>query len=240
MKRNTQLWQMLVITLILVCMSLNIIPATQSFPIKEEQSHEIGCWCELEGFNGMMGENGWYIGPIQFWINNSMNHSYFKIDNGAWVEYLTPITLIGDGYHTLWWYCLDEWGNQSPIFNVSYKMDMTPPDVHVSVHRDGCRIGVSVDAVDNTSGVVLVEFYSDYTLIGNCTIEPYEMSWIVSPFDNHTVEVIVYDAAGLDANASQTVPYELNLIQSSFYQQFLRASKNLLLFPHLFKVTEVQ
>lgn len=173
---------------------------------------------------GTIGDNGWYISDVIVTIINR-NLTWFRVDDGDWTEYMVPFVVGGDGLHLV-----EATSDFEHIFNVSFKIDTTPPEVHITIHRHGCRVLITIDAFDNMSGVVLIEFYADGALIGAITMPPFEFLWDVGMFREHTVSVIVYDAAGNAGEASVTFPYTSCFWQSVGYHQFLRPLRTLFLF----------
>ena len=206
-----------------------VLPGTTGQPIlKEKKFGGKGC-SDLFDISGMMGKNGWYISNVQITIHppDGAWHIYYSFDNDTWTEYTTPLIVDSDGLYTLYcFYRID--GNQSEVFSVNFKIAKTPPFVNISFHREGCRILVSVCALDNMSGVVLVEFYLDDALIGNITAAPYVFELSIGLFGEHSVGVIVYDAAGNSAGASHIFPYDLSYFQQSLLQHLMRGLQNLI------------
>jgi hypothetical protein len=232
MEKYTQIRKELVIGLIALFLSMPIIPITGSLPIEKEHSIMTKGCSDGIILNGTMGNNGWYISPVTITFyneNGSWVHCFLRIDSGDWFEYTGPIVVDTEGAHGVYWYYIDQYGNQSSIYSVFFKIDMTPPTVTIIVHRIGLfEIGVSVYASDNTSGVVLVEIYRDGSLVGNITVEPFEFIIMIG-LGEHTVKVIVYDAAGLNGSASVSTSYDLCHIQSRLlHQQILRVFQILL------------
>jgi hypothetical protein len=230
---------MLLIPFIVVLLIINVVPITKSVSPVQEHSRDMKGCCDLIHISGMMGNDGWYVSDVQIIIHPppGIGPVYYRINDMDWCEYITPIIVDSDGLFTIYVSYIDEDGDPL-LFSADFKIDKTPPYVTVTIQRDGYLVLVSVIAEDVTSGVVFVEFYLDGMLIGNCTVEPYEFSYKVSLFTEHTSTVIVYDAAGNSASVSHTFPFDLHRIQSSFYQQCLRASQNLILLHHLIQVLE--
>lgn len=168
--------------------------------------------------SGTMGQNGWYISPVTITFVGGDGEGitlFVKIDSGDWFVYTGPFVVDADGVHTVWWYYIDQYGNESPISSVTFKMDTTPPTVTIIVKRIGLfEIGVSAYPSDNTSGVVLLEFYLDDALVGNITVPPYEFIFVTG-LGEHTVKVIAYDSAGLNGSDSVSMPYVQSQSQSS-------------------------
>jgi hypothetical protein len=178
---------------------------------------------------GILGDNGWYISDVTVTIiNQNYNHTYFRIDDGDWSEYEVPLIVGDDGLHLV-----EATSDFEHIFNVSFKIDTTPPEVHITIQRHGCRVLITLDVIENMSGVLLIEFYSHGALIASVTTPPYEFLIEVGLFGEHTVSVIVYDAAGNNAEASITFPYSTNHMQRNVSYQFLQFLRNIILLYQL-------
>jgi hypothetical protein len=187
--------------------------------------------------NGTMGENGWYISPVVITFddeNGTWVHCFVKIDGGDWFEYTGPIIVNTDGIHTVYYYYIDHDGNVSPTYSAMFKIDMTPPTLEITVHRIGPKIGVTMNASDDTSGVGLFEFYLDGGFVGRISTPPYEFMIWIGP-GVHTVKVIVYNGAGLNASSSVTTPYNLCFMQNNILRQrFFQLLHNLFLYYQIF------
>jgi len=232
MKRNHLGEKSLAVGLIVLFLSMTLIPITGSLPIVKEHSIMTKGCSDGIILNGTLGKNGWYISPVTITFDNengSWVRCFVKIDGGDWFEYTEPIVVDTEGNHEVWWYYIDQYGNQSPISSITFKIDMTPPTVTIVIHRIGLfRIVVSVNASDNI-GVALIEFYLDDALVGNVTVPPYEFEFVIGS-GKHTVKVIAYDFAGLNGSSSVSTSYDLCHIQSRFLpQQIIKIFQNLLL-----------
>jgi hypothetical protein len=208
MRTCHHIWKKLVIGLFALFLCMTALPITGNLLIEKEQSMGAeGC---SDGFilNGTMGQNGWYISPVIITFVGG-NRSFIKIDSGDWFEYTAPIVVNTEGHHEALGYYIDQYGNQSSIFSVAFKIDMTPPTITMTKHRIGFfkylfTINVSGD-------VVLIEFYLDDALVANLTMAPWEFSLAVGY--GHTVKAIAYDAAGLNGSASTSTSCALIDVQ---------------------------
>ena len=229
MKRNHLGEKSLAIGLLVLFLNMTVVPTTGTLPDENEHSMMSKSCFHPIIIQGTIGANNWYISPVT--ISFELEATFFvKIDQGAWFEYTIPIVIDTDGCHTVWWYYVDPLGTPDPIQNVTFKMDTTPPTITIILHRIGLfKIGVSANAYDNTSGVVLLEFYVDDMLSANITTPPFEFVLGVG-YGRHTVKVIVYDAAGLNGSASASTPYDLCHIQHSLlHKQISRVFQKILL-----------
>ncbi|HWR27352.1 MAG TPA: Ig-like domain-containing protein [Candidatus Thermoplasmatota archaeon] len=175
-----------------------------------ETSHE---------FSGTIGDNNWYISDVTLLLTatdptppykrfnsgkgpSGVNHTYYKIDAGAWLEYTTPVVVSVDGQHQVSYYSIDMVGNTEPTQGpFSFKMDKTSPQftgytftpLNLLKNKWLCV----ADVTDATSGVVRVEFYVDDALVGSVTTAPYEFEFDGNPTNNS--KALAYDAAGNSA-----------------------------------------
>jgi hypothetical protein len=185
----------------------------------------------IASISGTMGQNGWYISnPIltltatdpdhnQSKWPSGVNHTYYKIDNGAYQEYLTPVTLVGEGTHTVSYYSVDKAGNvEDAQTTAPYKVDTVAPVftnytfTPLNFMKNKWLCSAVVD--DATSGVVLVEFYVDDALVGNATAEPYEFTFNGKP--TNSSQALAYDAAGNSALSQVATSMEMGAQQQSY------------------------
>ncbi|HWR27353.1 MAG TPA: PQQ-binding-like beta-propeller repeat protein [Candidatus Thermoplasmatota archaeon] len=193
-------------------------------------------------FSGTIGDNNWYISDVTLVLTASdptppykrfnsgkgpsgVNHTYYKIDSGAWTEYTTPVIVSTDGQHQVSYYSVDMAGNTEPTkgpFN--FKMDKTSPQftgytftpLNLLKNKWLCV----ADVTDATSGVVRVEFYVDDALVGNVTTTPYEFEFDGNPTNKS--QALAYDAAGNSALSPIAQYVELDYqVKSDPTMQFL-------------------
>jgi hypothetical protein len=112
---------------------------------------------------------------------------------------------------------------------------MTPPTLTLIVHRIGLlRIGVTCNASDAVSGVVLLEYYLDDVFAGSITVGPYEIIIEVG-LGVHTVKVVVYNGAGLITSTAVTTPCSLCYMENSLLRhRFFQLFYNLFLYYQIF------
>jgi hypothetical protein len=215
MKTVIHVWKKLVIGLLVLFLCMTIQPIAGSLPIEKEQSMMMKECSDGIILNGTMGQNGWYISPVIITFDDGNNRTFIQIDGGGWFEYIAPIVISSEGPHMVDWYYIDPWGNQSSVYSVFFKIDMTPPTVTINVTRIGLfKYLLTINCSDNTSGVVLLEFYLDDALVATLTVEPWEFELEIG-CGMHMVKVIAYDAAGLNGSDSASTSYSLNVQQSN-------------------------
>ena len=159
--------------------------------------------------DGVMGENGWFVDPvlITFTYNSSVIEAiYFKIDTGEWMLYTESYTYDEESVHDLSYYMVLVEGGTSDVFGpFDFKIDYTLPviaDVEVekmnwNTHK------LTADVEDEVSGIQRVEFYLDGVFQESLQMEPWEFMW--SGTGQHTVQIFVFDYAGLQTNSSLIV-----------------------------------
>ncbi len=184
--------------------------------------------------SGTVGHNGWYIGAptiILTAIDNTsgVNHIFYKIDSGGWVEYTAPVMFVSEGIHTLEYFSVDTAGNieqvQGPF---TFKFDVTPPSITLTKEKIGLnQEKFTAEVNDGASGIDHVDFSLDDQIQFNDTQSPYEWTW--TGFGDHTVTATAYDVAG--NSASQSVITPVNQIQSinSVLLQMIQQLKELCL-----------
>jgi len=212
MKKYTQVRKKLIIGLITLSLSLTLIPIAGSLPIEKNYlMMTLDCLGGIE-ISGMMGENGWYISNVVITLNfkswpDGVNHSYYKIDGGDWIEYICPICYCGDdGYHTVWAFYFDQWGNPSPIYNASFKIDTVLPEITLTRETVGLgQIKFVANVSDAMSGVWRVEFYIDDAPMLTDFDAPFESEVFWS--GKHNVVAFVFDFAGQSDAAELITPY---------------------------------
>jgi len=116
--------------------------------------------------NGPVGNNGWFRGPVTVRFNVSADSeivwaTYYKLDDGAYQQYVAPFSVTTDGAHQLLFYSVNANGREIP-HGSAISIDHTPP-VLSGMPISGCLIWppngqmvsvAVVAAVDALSGLV--------------------------------------------------------------------------------------
>jgi len=219
----------LVSGIVVLFLGMSIMPIAGSLSV-EKHSSIIGSVKELNTMtktesrgiyvilHGEMGENGWFISPDIYFEVIANNGSevvavYYRIDNGAWIEYTEPFVFPPGWFHHLEVLVYDQYGNPW-YFSFEIKIDCTLPTIELqkkilSLHK----MKFIADVSDEPSGVWRVEFYFDNEL--NFTDYDFPFEWIWTGSGNHTVTAKVFDWAGHSANSSISTPYVQSQSQSS-------------------------
>ena len=165
---------------------------------------------------GTMGENGWYVSNVTIrltvmpgWL--PVNHTYYKIDNGNWIEYFPeyspPIIVSEDGPHSVFFYSVDSGENAENIKSVVFRIDQTVPSITMTAEKVGFQQWrFTASTSDETSGIAFVECSVDETSLGPITAPgPYQ--WIWNGKGEHTVTGTGYDAAGNSATNAVVISF---------------------------------
>jgi hypothetical protein len=188
-------------------------------------------------FSGTMGNNNWYTSNVTFTLtatdpsppkktgptltldaskgSSGINHTYYKIDDGNWVEYIAPVIVSIDGPHNLSYYSVDLAGNTEPVKGpFSFKIDQTGSTISLTATAQNLLKTewlLVANVSDATSGVFKVVFYVDNILLGNVTAPgPYEWNYEGS---GKIAKAIVYDNAG-NSKISNEVAVTVNEFSS--------------------------
>jgi hypothetical protein len=161
-------------------------------------------------FNGTMGSNGWYKSHVYVILTATDNESgvdqiYYRIDNGTWSEYHSPVEISLDGVHVVSYYSIDITGNIETIKTANMSMDHTPPDITVTKEDISLfEYRFTATASDALSGMDRVEFSLDGLLQLTDAEPPYVYTW--SGLGDHTVTATAYDLAGNSQSQSVSTP----------------------------------
>jgi hypothetical protein len=179
MRKNPLMKKSWAIGTILLFIGTSIIPLASSLPIEKEQVLTPKNCFDGITINGTKGDNGWYVSPVWITLNFPGNETYYKIDDGEWQEYTGPFVVSTDGRHTVQAYFIDDEGNVSPVYSVSFGIDCHAPWIDgVTSKRIGLfKREISATVADPASGCCLVEFYFDGSLIGSATAFPWGLTW---------------------------------------------------------------
>jgi hypothetical protein len=192
--------------------------------------------------SGTMGQNNWYKSTVKITLTavdegSGVKNTYYKLDGGSQITYTSPITVSGNGQHTIEYWSVDNIDNTETHSSESFKIDTLAPTVDITKPDIGIYwrdrkiwppfefsllewstpfiirdITIVASANDATSGIDRVEFYIDSVLESTDTTVPYEWNWDKTVFFTHTIEVKAYDAAGHMDTASKNVRiFNINL-----------------------------
>ena len=191
---------------------------------------------------GTMGQNDWYKSPVQITLTASdegsgVKYTYYKLDGGSQTTYTSPITVSGNGLHSIEYWSVDNVENTETHSSDSFKIDTQSPTVNITKPDIGIYwrnikiwpliefsllewstpfiirdITIVASANDATSGIDRVEFYIDSELKSTDTTAPYEWNWDETVFFTHSIEVKAYDAAGhMDTSSKNVRIFNINI-----------------------------
>jgi hypothetical protein len=188
---------------IIILLGTNILPLVTCAPT--DDYHSIGCSSitlnVLDDYvnwtiNGTMGNNGWYISPLNFscTYNHTVVAAVYSNLNGL---YTGPFTVYTEGRIDFYWWWVDYQGTVSGIHGpYVFGIDDIPPTINFTVTALNClhtKWLLTANVSDATSGVAKVEFYVDDVLIGNVSAPgPY---MFIYHGKGRVAQAIVYDFA---------------------------------------------
>ncbi len=177
-------------------------------------------------FNREMGENGWIVSNVSipiYYESDRIDEVYYQIDEEGWMLYSEPLVISDDGEHCFSWYAVDSEGFASTPESISFKVDMTPPEINLKRERIAIdKVKIIANVYDETSNIDRVEFiqgspyhypdFIDYDF-------PFE--WIWDVFIPVHMTAIVYDNAGNSALKERNI-FSKQINQQSLSLLFLR------------------
>ncbi len=146
------------------------------------------------------------VASVAFYIDDEL----LLTDTEAPYAYDWDTTAVADGKHTIRIVVSDLAGNTAEV-SITVTVDNTAPTVSITSPSSGEAVRgvvtISVDASDATSVIVSVKFYVDGELLFTDTEAPYEYDWDTTAVSDgsHTIRVVVFDAAGNEAETSVSV-----------------------------------
>ena len=168
------------------------------------------------------GNNQWYIEFVTVTLDkkdtpSGIKETLYRIDDEGWRIYSRPIYFENEGNHTVYYHSIDNAGNNEDVQSFSIKIDTLDPTVNVLNPKTGGvyisdrkiislpyqiliigKVFVSLEVIDNSSGVARVDFSIDGEIQYTDTNGPYE--WIYNSekvfFHKHTLGITAEDNAG--------------------------------------------
>ncbi|HEX5540381.1 MAG TPA: ThuA domain-containing protein [Micromonospora sp.] len=163
------------------------------------------------------GANGWYRSTVTVTLaatdEGEVARTEYRIDGGDWVGYTGPVPLSGEGERVLEYRSVDVAGNVEEVQTLTVKIDGLAPAIFLSGLADGETYGdsqdvqVSFSAADGTSGVESVTAMLDGDAVGDGDL----LALHELTLGEHTLTVIVTDAAGNQATRSITFTVDTSL-----------------------------
>jgi hypothetical protein len=175
-------------------------------------------------FNREFGENGWINSDVSFSIfyeSDRIDEVYYQLNNGGWLLYTDPIVISEDGMYNFSWYVIDLGGYSSTPESLSFKVDLTSPQINlIKVKLAKNEFKFIAEVNDSTSGIDRVRFHSSGLVFYDYDY-PYE--WIWTGSSNDIVTATVYDKAGNRVSCS------MKICNSIYSQQINQLLQNLIL-----------
>ncbi len=167
--------------------------------------------------SGQLGQNGWYTSPtvvITLTAADATSGVYqtlLSID-GTMAKYTGPVTITGEGSHTVDYASVDVAGNVEATHHQIVLIDSVAPGLTLTPARPPdsptgwwrSPVSVSVTSSDATSGIASQQINLD-----NQGWKPYDGNPIPLTSDlQHTVSIQITDVAGNTTTKSLTIPLD--------------------------------
>jgi hypothetical protein len=163
-----------------------------------------------KSLSGASGDNGWYTSDVQVTLTASDNSggsgvkvTQYKIDDGAWQTYTGPITVSGDGRHTVSYRSQDNEGNWESTKQVAVPIDATAPTGSLALNdgatsTPGVLIHINPAASDATSGLHQMRLRDAGGAWSTWQAYDAHALWQLPALTghSHTVEIQIKDVAG--------------------------------------------
>jgi hypothetical protein len=164
----------------------------------------------VDSLSGTTGDSGWYRSSVQVTLSASDNsggsgvdHIAYSLDGGAWQTYSGPVTVSGDGRHTITYRAQDNAGNLESEKQVTVPIDATAPTGAMALNGGAASApGVLVQAVasaaDATSGLHQMRLRNAGGTWGAWQAYDSHVLWQLPSLTglSYTVEIQIRDAAG--------------------------------------------
>src|SRR2546426_794130 len=149
------------------------------------------------------GPASWLVSPVHLTLTATDDSSgvasiHYRTDGGTWQLYRNPITVQGDGFHTIDYYATDLAGNNETARTTSFQIDTVGPvssaQVSGTLANDGSYLSpvtVTLTSSDATSGVQSEQYRIDR---GPWTA--YSAPFTIGGNGTHVVDYFATDVAG--------------------------------------------
>src|SRR2546425_312353 len=123
--------------------------------------------------SGIRGTANWFVSPVDVTLTATDDSSgvasiHYRTDGGTWQLYSNPVTVQGDGSHTIDYYATDLAGNNETARTTSFQIDTVGPvssaQVSGTLANDGSYLSpvtVTLTSSDATSGVQSEQYRID-------------------------------------------------------------------------------
>ncbi|MCL1833255.1 MAG: hypothetical protein FWG49_02010 [Leptospirales bacterium] len=136
--------------------------------------------------------------------DNIMTDSvFYRINEGSEVKYSGPFNMTEEGAHTIYYYGIDKMGNKEGIKTLNVILDLTPPEVTLTIiapfaangtqiyASDNFTYNYTISARDNLSGVASVTYAANGE-----EHKPYFRPFTINSSKPVDMEIIAVDKVG--------------------------------------------
>lgn len=153
--------------------------------------------------DGTVGLDDWFVSEVTVNLSaedeSGVVGTYYRMGQGVWFDYVDEFEIGSDGVITLSYYSVDAEGNVEPALDETLKVDTSAPSVNidgVTPHEEmPGNVDVTWECGDGMSGIDRSEVSLDGGEPVSCAKTSYTYYGLSE--GDHTVEVVVYDNAGL-------------------------------------------
>ena len=149
-----------------------------------------------------IGLADWYVSAATYTISaadatSGIGRIVYRIDGGAWKDYVGPFTITADGAHAIEYYSQDVAGHVEATQSTTMKLDCTAPDLYIDSPLGDVgdsRVNIMWRGLDYMSGLDRVELSVDggpFESQGNAT-----SAERILINGNHTIVLKAFDKAG--------------------------------------------
>jgi hypothetical protein len=169
--------------------------------------------------DGDEGLEGWFLSDVEVTLTatagiSGVNHTYYRVDGGSWVEYSTSFTVSEDALHAVEYYSVDVDGLEEPVRSAEVGIDTEAPESSASVTGTmglgGWLVGeatITFDRNDTTSGVALTM----YRLDDGDWLERAGDTLDIDDEGSHTLEYYTVDVAGNEEDV-QSIDFRIDTV----------------------------
>jgi len=153
--------------------------------------------------SGSRGSANWFVSPVDVTLTATDDSSgvasiHFRTDGGTWQLYTGPVTVQGDGSHTIDYYATDLAGNDEAARTTTFQIDTARPvssaQVSGTLANDGSylsSVSVSLTSSDVTSGI-----QSEQYRVDGGPWRTYTAPFTVGGNGTHMLDYFATDVAG--------------------------------------------
>ena len=183
----------------------------------------------IYGINASYGLGGWIKGVAKISFEatdeiSGVNYTMYRVDDGDWKMYNGTFNFSVNGEHKIYYYSVDNAGNEEDISNFTVKIDNVAPTVSISSPQKGYiyifnrrllpslfgntiiigKFEAEAEASDSYSGVFYVEFILNGETLWKSYSSPYTAELPRSKLlSKNTIKVVAYDKVGNSAESGE-------------------------------------